>query len=584
MRQEDKEDSKSPSEYWKILNKRRASRNIDAEPIPVLEYWNILKRRRFLFLLPFAAIAIAAFYLALSLPPTYRSEATILIEDQEIPEDIVGARITSYVNQQIQLISHRLLTANNIQSVVEKFEVYGPMNPEKPVPASVLASKFRNDIELEMIDTDVIGSEEGSVAFTLAFHSEDPEIAQKVTEELAQLFLNENQQHSALKASGVSDLLRAAINDANAVLLETDARLADFKQKNEGALPELHQLNLNVINRAEQQLTDVNLRIQQLQQRMIQLTAQITPLSPTAPVTLPSGEVIMSDQERLRALLVEFRRKSAVYQAGHPDLVRLEREIDSLQKTAGEPAVYGLLTEQLRQEREKLGQLRDRYSADHPDIKSTEAAIAEIESQLAATQPPVLANPGFADNPAYVMVKTQLQATELEIQNLFQKRLDLETEIAKHEALIKQAPRVEMQYAELLRANENAKSKYRDLQAQLRAAEVAADIGQELSARHFTVIEPPTLPLGPEGPNRPAIVVLGLFVALGVAAGSVVVAELTDNSIRSAKALMDIVGSPPLAVIPYLNNSADVANARAQWIYFAGAMFVVSLLCIYYLY
>ena len=88
--------------------------NLREEPTSPSEYWDILKRRRFLFWLPAIGVALATGYLAFSPPSIYRSEATILIEDQEIPEDIVGTTITNYASKQIQLISQRLLTVRNI--------------------------------------------------------------------------------------------------------------------------------------------------------------------------------------------------------------------------------------------------------------------------------------------------------------------------------------------------------------------------------------------------------------------------------------------------------------------------------------
>jgi hypothetical protein len=56
---------------------------------------------------------------------------------------------------------------------------------------------------------------------------------------------------------------------------------------------------------------------------------------------------------------------------------------------------------------------------------------------------------------------------------------------------------------------------------------------------------------------------LGVIIAIGAGAGLVVLVEITDNSIRSARDLSKITGATPLAVIPYLDNSADVARAKA---------------------
>ena len=568
LQQNLREEPTSPSENSGILKRRRFPQHFEEEPKSLFEYWDILKRRRFLFWLPAVGVALATAHLAFSLPSIYRSEATILIEDQEIPEDIVGATITNYASKQIQLISQRLLTVRNIQAVVGKFDIYGPKEPENPIPPGSLANRFREDMELDLVSTDVFDargrSGEAAIAFTLAFNSSDPQISQNVTEELVILFLNENQRSGALRTTDVSELLVAAVNDANEELLKTEAELADFKVRNEGALPELYRLNLNVIDRTEQQLSDINLRVQQLEQRRLQLSVQLAPLSPSAPVTLPSGEIVMSDRDRLRALQLDFRRKKAIYRADHPDLLRLEREIELLQRTAGDAGSYEFLQKQLRQERERLDILRDRYSDDHPDIKNSRAAIAEMQSQLAVPNPGGSAQVVVADNPAYVLINTQLQSTDLEIKNLLQKQIELRATISEHEALIKQAPHVEMQYEALLRRYENAGTKYGDLQANLRAADVAANVENQITGQRFTLLEPAALPLKPDGPNRRAIVILGLILALGIGAACVALAELMDSSVRTVKKLAEIVGSPPLAVIPYLENSADISHARTR--------------------
>ena len=559
---------------------------LEDKPKSLSEYRDIFKRRRMLFLLPTIGVVISAVLLALTLPSIYRSEATILIEDQEMPADIVGATITGYATRQIELINQRLLTTKNIREIVDKFEIYGPIDPEEPIPATALASMFRNDMDYGLVASDELESQRRGgdpvIAFYLAFYSGDPELSQKVTEELVSLFLRENQRAGAQRTAEVSELLQAAISDASEELLAREAELARFKERNEGALPELHALNLGVINRAEQQLSDVTLRIQQLQQKLIQLSANLANISPSAPVTLPTGETIMSDRERLRVQLIDYRRKLAIYEEGHPDLVRLEREIKALQDSVGNAGTYELLQEQLSQERDRLSGLRDRYSDNHPDIVRSENAIAALQRQLSTATPRAFRSDEVADNPAYVILNTQLRTAELEIQSLVQKRIELEATIDEHEALIRRAPQVEMQYEGLLRSYEDAKTKYADLQARLRAADLAGDVQLDIAGRRFTLLEPPIVPLGPDSPNRPVIILFGFLLALFIGAGFVVVAEVLDDSIRGVQKLADIVGSPPMAVVPYLNNSADITHARTSNVLLIVAMIVVGTACVLY--
>jgi uncharacterized protein involved in exopolysaccharide biosynthesis len=290
----------------------------------------------------------------------------------------------------------------------------------------------------------------------------------------------------------------------------------------------------------------------------------------------------MGDRERLKSLLLDFRRKSAIYQAGHPDLVRLEREIESLRSIVGGAETYALLQEQLQQERNELSALMDRYSDDHPDIKRSEATIANLVSQLAVTDPQDSAYIGVADNPAYVMINTQLQATDLEVDSLMRKRLELQVVIADHEELIRKAPLVEMQFNAVLRTYENVRTKHENLQARLRAVEVSSNVEQEITGQRFTVIEPATLPFQPEARNRLAFMFLGFLFAGAVGAGCVVSAELMDDSIRSTKDMVRILGTAPLAVIPYLDNAADQRTAIIRRSFIGAAFFTGTAILIAY--
>jgi hypothetical protein len=74
---------------------------------------------------------------------------------------------------------------------------------------------------------------------------------------------------------------------------------------------------------------------------------------------------------------------------------------------------------------------------------------------------------------------------------------------------------------------------------------------------------------------------LGFILGAGAGLGCIVLAEILDNSIRTVKKLADVAGAPPLAVIPYLNNSADVVQARHRHVLISGAV-AVSILCVAY--
>lgn len=556
--------------------------SIDDEVPSVFEYWRILRRRWILFAGPAVFVTAMVALFAMSRPSIYRSEAKILIEDQDVSANIIGATATSYASQQIQLTAQRLLSIANIQALVDKFDIYRQKESGADIPPGALAARFRQDMELNVVSTNIIDprgrSGEAAIAFTLAFNSQNPVMAQKVTEELAQLFLSENARSNTSRTSRVSELLESSARAANDELIEAEKELADFKSANEGALPEVHQLNVSTIDRLEDQLSDVDTRIQALQQRKIQLTAQLVPLSPAAPVRLPSGETVMGDQERLRALQAEYGRKSAIYKPDHPDIVSLKQEIETLQAKVGNTGAYAQLQQQLQQEKQRLSVLRERYSDDYPDVIASNDAIATLEAQLANMTPLETSANEVADNPAYVLLQSQLQSADLELDSLDQRKKDIQAKIDEHEEYVRQAPQIEMQYEALQRKYQNARSSYADLQEKLRAAEMAASVDEEITGQRFTLLEPAILPFAPSGPNRRAIIVLGILIAIGVGAGCVVLAEILDKSIRGVSQLIRIAGSPPVVVIPYLYDAREVALARSRRHYLVAIMVSVCVL------
>src|SRR5271166_884595 len=98
--------------------------------------------------------------LAVLLPPTYKSTATILIEQQEIPQDLVRSAISSYADQRIQVISQRVMTTQNLMKLIERYDLYPDIRKKKP--REELIQRMRDDIAMKMISADVIDPRSGA--------------------------------------------------------------------------------------------------------------------------------------------------------------------------------------------------------------------------------------------------------------------------------------------------------------------------------------------------------------------------------------------------------------------------------------
>ncbi|MFV8819495.1 Wzz/FepE/Etk N-terminal domain-containing protein [Haliea sp. E17] len=563
------------------------------------DYLNMLKRRKIWLLLPLVSIFSLAVIIALVIPPVYRSEAIILIEEQAVPKDFVQSTITSYADQRVQVISRRVLTTENITRIIKKFNLYqqdesGAKNsPEAQsdtatkLPKRVLAQKFRDNVGLDLVSAEVIDPRSGrstnaTIAFTLSFENPQPETAQKIADELVTLFLSENRRERTEQVASTAEFLATEAERLNAELLELENRLAAFKSANEGSLPQLYQYNLSALERMEREGSDLETRIQELVKRRIEISSQMSQVSRSAPVVLATGDVVMSDADRLKALQSEYRHKASIYQDNHPDIIRLEREIKVLQDQLGVGTDTQDLQRQLEEQKQYLAELLTRYNENHQEVQSTKRLIAQLEESVRAAR---LSNSGgqevAADNPAYVLLQTQLDTTNSEINTLSARLSDLKAQIDHYQGLIKQAPQVEMEYQALLRDYDNATVEYREIKAKQRDAMVAKNLEQEQKGERFALIEPPAYPMRPIKPNRPAIIFIGFVVALGAGVGAAALREFTDAAVHGVSELTAILGQEPLVSIPYIDNDIDISRRQRFYLYSMLAMAGVIALVVY---
>jgi uncharacterized protein involved in exopolysaccharide biosynthesis len=176
------------------------------------DYLAILNRRKKQFIIPAVIIFVICVLLAIGLPSVYQSKATILIEQQEIPTDLVRSTVTSYAGERIQVISQKVMTTENLSKIINNYDLY--KRERKTTSMSILVDEMREEINLEMISADVVDPRSGrptsaTIAFTLSFNNKSPRVSQKVTNELVSLFLNANLERRAKSAIETSGFLAA---------------------------------------------------------------------------------------------------------------------------------------------------------------------------------------------------------------------------------------------------------------------------------------------------------------------------------------------------------------------------------------
>ena len=296
------------------------------------DYLSAFRRRRGMILLVAGAIFLIGLITASVWPPTYQSSSTILIEEQEIPSELIQSTVTSYAAQRIQVISQRVMARSNLMEIVEKYNLYE--KDRKHYTTEEVLAEMRESISIDMINAEVMDPRTGrpasaTIAFSLGFKSDNPKQAQQVASELTTLYLNENLKSRTEKAAETYDFLTIEADRYKEEITSLEEQLSEFKEKNLNTLPESRTLNTQSLQRTESELATIDTQIQSLEERKIYMQGQLPLLEPYA-----TGD-ILSPNARLDALRTEYISLASRYSTDHPDVTRIKREIEALERETG---------------------------------------------------------------------------------------------------------------------------------------------------------------------------------------------------------------------------------------------------------
>ena len=521
------------------------------------DYLGILRRRRALLagvLLLLLALSTAV---AVLLPAVYRSTATILIKEQEIPQELVRSTVTSYADERIQVISQQVMTRATLLDLVDRHGLYGKARDRET--SEEIIDRMRRDIRLTPISAEVTDRRTGSpvrstIAFTLSYDSEVAANAQKIANELTTLFLNENIKNRQQKAAETTSFLEEELARVSQHISEVEQQLSDFKRRNQGRTPDLALSNVMASERSGLELQRVERELAFMNDRHLQLQAQLLETRPQAP--LVGGAALLEPDDRLRALQLQLGTAQAQYSDSHPDVRRLRREIETLRGQAGTQtstrAGADDREQDLRRLQRELAALRQRYAEGHPDVQRLQRTYNALEQVVKADAANPAAQRAVArpDNPVYLALRTQVETTAAQLDMLRAERRELQGRISEMGARVAQSPDVERQYLELVRDLDSSRTRFRELRDKSMQAQVAEQLERSRKAERFTVIEPPIFPERPHRPNRQLIMAMGVLLALAGAVLAVALREALDRNVSGQRDLVRVLQVPVLAVLP----------------------------------
>ena len=498
------------------------------------EILGIALRRKWLIVLPFAVGIIGSQFVARRLPNVYRSETLIQVIPQQIPESIVKSTVTATLEERLPSISEQILSRSRLERTITDFDLY-PKERARDVMEDVIA-RMRADIK----GPTLVGKE----SFRLSYVSGSAVTAQKVTERLASLYIEENRRDRQNQAEGTNQFLESQLADAKRRLLETEKRLADYQRQHAGQLPDQLATNLQAIQNAQMQLQSISESLNHARERRLLLERQLADAQ-----TLPASAVVPEAAASAAAPLTS--------------------------------------AQQLQASRARLEALKLQYTPDHPDVRALERTITDLEARVAEEarrppQPSAIA----AVSPAEVTRQKRIRDFTADIQVIDHQvaanqaeESNLKKTIASYQANVDAVPTRQAELVELTRDYNTVNTAYNTLLTKQEDSKLAANLEHREGGEQFRMLDPASLPEKPY--NQYLRIALAVGGALGgLLLGLVLVGllEYVDSSFKTEDDVVRVLSLPVLALVPALFSEHERRSLRRKKIAGLGLAAVVTIL------
>ncbi len=506
-----------------------------SEGLDIQRYLHIVRRRHIHFLVPFFLGWLLVWSASWVLPARYKSATLILVEQPTMPKNYVEPNVSDDLQNRLQSITQQLLSRTRLLIIIDKLHLYG--STRRQLTPDEKVDLMRKDIDIELVRD---SHQDQITAFKISYSAHDPHVAQQVTSELSSLFINENLKVREQQSEDTTKFIGSQLENARASLAEQDAKVREFKGQHEGALPSQEASNLQILSGLQAQLQNEQDTLNTAKQQRVYLQTLIEQYRTLHSTSRSADGVPTSDDElaRLRSKLADLRSR---YTDRYPEVEALKDEIA------------------------KAEQAQNALNAD-PNAKASHVR------QFAPADP--------SQSSAPLQLQSQLQANKAEIANREQSIASLKARVNDYQNRLNNGPSVEEQLADLSRGYDQSKANYDDLLKKQNESEMATSMEHMQQGERFSILDPPSLPLKPDFPNR--LKFCGIGLGLGLALGLIVAGglEFMDDRLHSEKEIKLLLPMAILSEIPEIVSPLDEQSnkKRLVWGWTMAALAVATIL------
>lgn len=501
------------------------------EPADFLE---ILRRRKWLIVFSFLLLFFAALVYCVLIPDQYQSQTKILIIPPAVAEGMVRSTVNIGTRDRLSAISQDVLSRPRLLGVIHEIGI--PKLGFEGVSEDDILRKMRQRIIMEIDRNTDRNADRDVNTFVLAFLHEDPKVAQEVAASLSSLFIGENIKLREAVTQETSNFLETQLEETRKRLEQQEEKVKGYKLRFGGELPQQEQVNLNRLQRLQDQIKNNSDSIARLQDRKVFMESQVD------------------------ALMRNAREGDAnSLGAGDP----------------GDPMVPDSLLADLAMRKKKLEEVSRKYTPLHPSVVQARWEVEQLEARIATvrleaqkalasgaggTPPPSTAKTGSGaaqvapEAREMQRLKAQISQADLEITALKRENTNASRMIDEIQRKVERLPQREQELVSLTRDYENIKKSYNELLDKKLKANISRDLEENQKAERFQVVEPADLPNRPAKPDRLKAIGIALLASLVIGVGGAFGLELMDPTLRGSKEFRNFFDIPILASLPIIQD------------------------------
>ncbi len=401
------------------------------------------------------AISMVGWGAVYSLPNVYEASTRVFVDTDSVLRPLLrGLATETNVMNEINMMTRALLSRPHLEEVARETDL--DLRAGTPREMEKLIEKLQASIEIRAARDQL---------YTISFQDRDPRTAHAVVQTLLSNFVGDTLSTNRSDSEVAMRFLNEQITEHEARLVEAEEKLAEFKKRNVGVMPDSTGDYYSRLQSATSGLAQLQSQLSLAQRKRLELLRQLEteePVLRTESLTAEYDAKILAAENQLRDLSLQYTDR-------HPDIIALK---DSL---------------------ERMREQRDESIADG--------------SASTASDPMDL-------NPVYQSMKIELNNTEVLIAEIRARIEQQRLVVAELQKSVDTIPVVEAELSKLNRDYEVTKARYEALLDRFESARLTEDAEQSSEDVKFRVIDPPTIPLEPIGPNRPLFLSMALIFGL----------------------------------------------------------------------